>query len=535
MSAQQSIYDTLMGQSVDDSPEVTPQDLQRQQLLKVLYERAGVPPEVSAQQQYDKMMGRDQTGVKGLLMRALAGAGEGIRQYNDPKYPGLYQSLVGQKEQQFKDTVPLLRSYEDASARRDVARSKSQDAALANITKLEIENRKLLNSAPINTAKATQLRADSEKKLAEAQAAREKGEFTKAQRLQEEVKTQLLSNFGTDRLAASTTEALISSGQKPAAGGYNPEDFLRGKALNSIASNAGRILGQPLGGRTSTSTSPVQVGMDADRNPIYETLTRTTTSNPAPKNDAAMKVITDILGKQKTSAPQVVSPRSVTAPPPVSTSPAPPATSTGGSFSIKLKPGQILKNDKATYDTAVTFSVPLAVARQSLLDNQDAVKKYFGKISGSNAAFRLQDFLSDPNVNLIKPIDASIKSALGMLANTEFVQRFQLTGKQTNAKEMEDVQRFTPNTQDTFEQAMGKLMQLEMLNNLQISYLEHNISGDELRKAAAKVPTIVTEKLGKLKTGKKLTSGELDPDNIFFTNFVKEKQDSLVQKYRRKK
>lgn len=122
-----------------------------------------------------------------------------------------------------------------------------------------------------------------------------------------------------------------------------------------------------------------------------------------------------------------------------------------------------------------------------------------------------------------------------MLANTEFVQRFQLTGKQTNSKEMEDVQRFTPNTQDTFEQAMGKLMQLEMLNNLQISYLEHNISGDELRKAAAKVPGIVTQKLDKLKTGKKLTSGELDPDNIFFTNFVKEKQDSLVQKYRRKK
>ena len=226
MSAMQDIQSALMGQAVDDSPEVTPQDLQRQQLLKVLYERAGVPPEVSAKQTYDQMMGRDQTGVKGLLMRALAGAGEGIRQYNDPKYPGLYQSLVQQKEQQFKDTVPLLRSYEDASARRDVARTRSQDAALANITKLEIENRKLLNSAPINTAKATQLRADSEKKLAEAQAAREKGEFTKAQRLQEEVKTQLLSNFGTDRLAASTTEALISSGQKPTAGGYNPEDFL---------------------------------------------------------------------------------------------------------------------------------------------------------------------------------------------------------------------------------------------------------------------------------------------------------------------
>jgi len=517
MSAMQDIQSALMGQAVDDSPEVTPQDLQRQQLLKVLYERAGVPPEVSAKQTYDQMMGRDQTGVKGLLMRALAGAGEGIRQYNDPKYPGLYQSLVQQKEQQFKDTVPLLRSYEDSATRRDVARSKSRDAAVNALAGIQKNLDTIKSKESLLDAQTQERLAQARKHAASAELLQKQGKFTEAKTEMEKAQTLMVEQTGRKEATPEMANAKAFSGSEKNFLNTPASELFSGLQAASVAKATPNLIMKALtgGGRTSTSVSSKPerfIGEDNTVQTIYGPPTvRTTTSggggNVSP--EAMQNVIRSFTpGGAAPATPAANLPERVKSPQAYTQSlqqnlgvkPTKPAIAPAPSNTFRLPIGYTEKDKKAV-DQANSIAGE-GLAAMNLLFNNPKELQQMGYYFGSRKT--IADVLSDPNIKAAPAMKSIPTLMTSMLNRIEFIERFQFSGKQVNEAEIKQIKAMIPTMQDNYEQAVTKMLDVNLRTTALLANLYNKLDDESYRKFREAAPDILLRLESRVKKGQKV-------------------------------
>jgi len=492
------LEDLIMSQGVSDSPEETPEDRMRAALMQ----RLGVAPEVRAKQMSDQVLGQGGKGLSGLMNRIFGGAHEGLRVANDPKYRGAYQEALGAAMEQEKNLMPYARQLEMSGAMRDRAKMDSQEKARATFAKVFDTITKSINTKYKNETERS--KALSEAKVDEAEIAQmvAKGNFLGAQTKLLETQNKWLVETGAKELPKEAVTYGLITGQKPGEEGFG-KDFFSFERDKSIAKTAGPAMLKFLGGggnrgsggtRITESMRPtVTEGPDGKARveyfPIRSTSTFTGGGNQSPSNPQALSafgISPDTINKlggpgQTPTAPQPQTPQEAAAgalgvkkPAPIKV-PAPvgsiSTSPTGRPPAVQLEG---YKNSGAARAAAMRANVQnqASEVRSLLGSDLDLIDK-IGAIRGNPTMLDLQRKSQD--LGLSPDFSNNFIQFQQRATELELTKRYEFTGKASNSTEMKEIKSFSPNTGDTYKQALTKAVGLELATKYHNKLLE---SGD---------------------------------------------------------
>lgn len=493
--------------TVSDSPEETPEDLLRQQMMQ----RLGVAlnPQAVAQKAAAERLGQTGKGVGGWLQRILGGAAEGMRFAQDPKYRGAFAEELGRAQEQEKNLMPYARQLEASSAMREKARLEAREKERATAAKVYDS---LLKDAQVKFKNETdRFKANAfilESKV-KSDKLRAEGKFTEAKTLDQQVETEYFRKFGPGKPTEAMQAAFVKSGGwgdvTPEAIGEEQNALFNRNLLLKLAPGIMRPQGSGVG-RVSTSERLIpQVGLfgqqlEPRREQVQNVSTPSVNMQLSPEQQQLREGLTQRAisalggGQPQASAPAPSpafspSPKPKTkslAPPPVGTAAAPATTRPKGGLGPPAPPPDKAVAPKSPADTVevqknlnrfnMTFpnagaakeareiynAANYAAELRSLLgESMEEMAPFMGAIKGGRVARKVRSVFDALGV---LPADSNPRKVRieNLLKRNETIDRVITTGKQMNLREMDDIITYMPSQEQTYSRALTNALVLDL-------------------------------------------------------------------------